>query len=158
MNHSKFINTSTGQVLIGILTSVVLALAFWLSSQSTAKASSVLDEKTLESNAMAAAKYYGMQGTPSAKKAVLMTYAEWLALDDAELGKDAAQFGLTPDLPVYVLAIRGSVEWKGLGLSQPGQPTPEHYDNITVVINARNGGLLWVGANYEGFPLPVPVP
>jgi len=158
MNNSKFMNTNTGRVLLGILISLVLVLAFWLSSQNTAKASSLLDDKTLESHAMAAAQYYGMQGTPSAKQAVMMTYAQWLALNDAELGKDAAQFGLTPDLPVYVFAIRGSVEWQGLGMPQPGQTAPEHYDNITVVINARNGDLLWVGANRVGFPMPVPVP
>jgi hypothetical protein len=158
MNNNKLIVTSVCRILLGILISVVLVLAFWLSSQSIAKASSLLDDKTLESNAMAAAQFYGMQGTPSAKKAVLMTYAQWLALNDAELGKDAAQFRLTPDLPVYVLAIRGSVDWRGLGESQPGQTAPEHYDNITVVINARNCDLLWIGAKRVGFPMPVPVP
>lgn len=158
MNNHKFVSTNAGRLLIGSVIGVVLILVLWISSQSTAKASSVLDEKTLESNALAAAKHYGMQGTPSAKKAVMMTLAQWLALNDAELGKDAAQFGLTPDLPVYVLAIRGSVAWQGLGLPQPEQTAPEHYDNITIVINARNGDLIWTGANRAGFPMPVPVP
>jgi hypothetical protein len=157
MNTHKFINTGVGRILVGVVVSVVLVSAFWVSSQSTAKASALLDEKTLESNALAAAKHYGMQGTPSAKKAVIMTLAQWLALNEAELGKDAAQFGLTPDLPVYVLAIRGSVEWRGLGMPQPGQTAPEHYENITIVINARNGDLIWTGANRAGFAMPVPV-
>jgi hypothetical protein len=158
MNNYKFIHTSTGRVLIGILISVVFVLAFWLSSQHIAKAATVLDEKTLESYAMTTAQFYGMQGAPSAKKAVMMTYGEWLALNNSELGTGAAQFGLTPDMPVYVLAIRGSVDWRGLGELKPGQTAPEHYDNITVVLNARTGGLLWTGANYDGIPLPVPVP
>jgi len=149
---------SIGRTPLGIVIGAVLVLAFWLSSQSTAKASAVLDEKTLESYAMTTAQFYGMQGTPSAKKAVLMPYAEWLALNGAELGTGAAQFELTPDMPVYVLAIRGSVDWRGLGELKPGQTAPEHYDNITVVINARTGGLLEVGAKRVGFSMPVPVP
>src|SRR5689334_5412346 len=107
---------------------------------------------------MTTAQFYGMQGAPSAKKAVMMTYGEWLVLNDSELGIGAAQFGLTSDMPVYVLAIRGSVDWRGLGELKPGQTSPEHYDNITVVLNARTGGLLWTGANYTGIPMAVPVP
>src|SRR5262245_27224953 len=126
MNNDKFVNTNTGRVLIGILISVVFVLAFWLSSQSIARASAVLDEKTLESYAMKTAQFYGMQGAPSAKKAVMMTYGEWLALNGADLGTGAAQFGLTPDMPVYVLAIRGSIDWRGLGELKPGQTAPEH--------------------------------
>lgn len=145
-------------LLIGLI--VLLAFSFFALMQRAVNASSIppLDQGTLETKAIAEAQTAGLQGTPTAKKAVQMTLAEWLTLNDAELGKDAAQFGLTPDMPVFVLAIQGNVESRMAGLPRPGQTGPEHYDNITVVLNARTGELVWIGTTRAGFSMPVPVP
>ncbi len=118
----------------------------------------LLDQGTLEAKAVTVAQNGGLRGAPLAKRAVQMTLADWLARNDAELGKDAADFGLTPDMPVFVLAMRGNVEWQGPGQPRPGQSGPDHYDNITVVLDARTGETVWVGSTYTGLPMPVPVP
>ena len=118
-----------------------------------------LDDEILMAKALNEARLAGLIGEPRALKAVRMSLAEWNALIDAELGKDAAAIGLVPDMPVFVLAIRGDVEWRALGyLPQPGQDSPERFDNITVVLNARTGDLLWLGSYRPGYPSPVSVP
>lgn len=118
----------------------------------------VLDDATLTAKAITEARAAGLMGEPRALRAVRMSLAEWNALIDAELGKDAAAFGLVPDIPVFVLAIRGDVEWRAVGLPKPGQDSPERYDNIIIVLDARTGNLLWQGCYYPGYPLPVSVP
>ena len=135
-----------------------LLLASMLSKATTA--ATLLDDQSLEAKALAEAYTAGLQGKPEAQKAVSMTMADWLKLMNAELGKDAFQFGLTPDMPVYVLAIRGQVVWHGPGLPQPGQTKTEAetYDNITIVLNARTGETIWAGATRTGYSMPVPVP
>lgn len=88
-----------------------------------------------------------------------MTLAEWLKLNDAELGKDATYFGLTPDMPIFILAIRGNVESQLAGGNlRPGQNEPEKYNNITIVLDARTGDVLWIATIRDGFPMPVSVP
>jgi hypothetical protein len=117
-----------------------------------------IDDATLTAQAITEARAAGLTGEPRAQTAVRMSLAEWNALIDAELGKDAAAFGLVPDIPVFVLGIRGDVEWRAVGLPKPGQDSPERYDNITIVLDARTGNLLWQGSYYPGYPLPVSVP
>jgi len=144
----------TSKVLIALATLLVLVGLFTL-IHPAAKASPPvpLDQSILESKALAIAQLNGLQGNPTAKKVVRMTLGEWLALDGGELGTDAAQIGLTPDLPVFVLAIRGNVTWRGLGMV----PSNQHYDSITVVIDARTGEIMQVGAGPSDH-MPVPVP
>jgi hypothetical protein len=138
---------------------IVLVSIFAL-MQHTVKASPppLLAQATLEAEALTWAQRYGLQGSPMAPKAVQMSLGEWYALTNSELGKDAAQIGLTPDVPVFVLAIHGSIEWRGPSGAAWWGGGPEHYDNITVVLNARTGDLMWVGAKRAGFSMPVPVP
>lgn len=145
--------------IIFISVSLFLLAYLLISIQHTVTASPtpLLTQEVLEGKALDLAKLYGLQGIPDAQKVVLMTLGEWYALNDAEFGKDASQIGLTSDIPVFVLAIRGNVEWHGLGLSNPNQAGLEHYDNITVVLNALTGEPVWVGSKYTGFPMPVPV-
>ncbi len=136
---------------------VLLALAV-LAFRTGSAGAPVLDDKTLTEKAIFAAQDAGLQGSPTAQQAARMTLAEWLALDGAKLGDDAWQFGRTPDMPVFVLAMRGNVEWRTVGEIPPGQTGPEHYDNITIALNAQTGALISVVAQRPGFPLPLPVP
>lgn len=123
----------------------------------TASSVPLLTQQILEEKALDLAELHGLQGVPDTQKAVFITLGEWYTLNDAELGKDASQIGLTSDVPVFVLAIQGNVEWHGPGLPNPNQDRQEHYDNITVVLNARTAELVWVGSKYAGFTMPVPV-
>ena len=123
-----------------------------------AESSATLDENILAEKALLEAQMNGLMGTPKNQETVRMNLSDWNKLINAELGMDADKFGLTPDMPVFVLAIKGNVEWRGVDLPQPGQEIAENYDNITVVLNARTGDLIWVGAYYPDYPMPVPVP
>jgi hypothetical protein len=145
-------------LLIG-LTLVVLAsiLALTLPQQTTAS-SNLLDNVTLNAKAIAHAQEKGgLRGVPRSQRSAVMRLAEWTKLTGGELGKDAPQFGLSVDTQVYVLAIRGDVEWRGVGIVQPGQTQPERYDNITVVLDASTGELLSMEATRPGFSMPLPV-
>ena len=146
-------------LLIGL--GVLIVFGFFAMGEHTVNAAQIplLDDKVLEEKAIAAAQLDGLQGSPIAKVAVHMTLAEWLTLNDAGLGTDAAQFGLTPDMPVFVLAMRGNVTSRLLGESlRPGQNGPAIYDNITIVLDARTGDVRWSMVVSEGFPMPVSVP
>ncbi len=141
----------------GILT-LLLILTFVLASSGRALPTPILDNEILTAKALTEARAAGLIDMPRAQKGIRMDLAEWNALIGLDLGADAANFGLTSDIPVFILAIKGDVEWQGVGLPKPGQASPEHYDNITVVLNARTGDLIWVGAYYPDHPMPIPVP
>jgi hypothetical protein len=141
----------------GILALLIL-LAFVYASYGRAVSSPILDNETLTAKALTEAYSAGLVDIPKAQKAVQMDLAEWNALVGIDLGADAAYFGLTSDLPVFILAMKGNVEWRGVDLPKPGQVSPEHYDNITVVLNARTGELIWVGAYYPDHPMPITLP
>ena len=162
----KDINKKNWEYLVGlsrivfIVGGLFLLVYLLISILPAVKASSppVLAQEVLEGEALDLAKQYGLQGTPEAQKVVWMTLGEWFALNDAELGKDASQIGLTSDIPVFVFALRGNVTWHGFGLPDPNQTEPELYDNITVVLNVRTGEPVWVGSTNPGSPMPIPVP
>lgn len=146
------------QGLLAVILVLSLILIFALVLSGRAASTPVLDDETLTAKALGEARAAGLIDVPKAQKAIRMSLAEWNTLVGIDLGTDAAKFGLTPDLPVFVLAIRGEVEWRGVGLPRPGQNSPEHYDNITVVLDARTGDLIWIGSYYPDQPMPVPVP
>jgi hypothetical protein len=160
MNRIKpFLTQKIFSIEGGVILLLVCLLILIGMAAAAASPPSPLDRETLITKAIAQAQAAGLQGTPIAQKDVQMRLSEWTALIDAELGKDAAQFGLTPDTPVFVLAMRGNVEWRlPAGPPLPDQKSPEHYDNIIVVLNAYTGDLMWVGSYRPGFPMPVPVP
>jgi hypothetical protein len=141
----------------GILV-LFLMLTFALVSAGRALPTPVLDDEILTAKALTEARAAGLIDAPKAQKAIRMDLAEWNALIGIDLGADAAKFGLTSDIPVFILAIKGDVEWRGVSLPRPGQDSPERYDNITVVLDARTGDLIWMGSYYPDQPMPVSVP
>lgn len=149
--------STTSIVLTIVLVTVILVILI-MTGKTNASPAPLLDDQVLTQKAIEEARGYGLSGEPLAQRSVHMDLAKWTALTNAGLGSDAGKFGLTPDLPVFVLAIQGSVEWKGPGLPQPGQSSPEKYNNITIVLNAQNGELIWAGSYLPGYPMPVSVP
>ena len=146
-------------VLAGVSLLFLVGTFAWIRLAS-ASSEPPLAQTVLEGKAILEAQNAGLQGTPTAQTIAQMTLGEWLTLNNAELGKDAGQFGLTPDMPVFVMAMRGNVESRLAGPPQQGQgqTAPEHYDNITVVLNARTGELAWIATTRQGFPMPVALP
>lgn len=118
----------------------------------------VLDEAILTTKAMEVANETGLIGAPKNTRTEQLDLGEWLSLIDADLGLDAAKFGLTSDMPVFILAIRGEVAWNGHFLQPPGKDVTPKYDNITIVLDASTGEPLWVASKEPGYPMPISVP
>jgi hypothetical protein len=141
---------------IGLLASLLwLAQIFLAPSASSAL---TLDDQTLMEKALAYAKTQGLQEQPVATRAIRMTYGQWIAINGGQLSEGVTQFGINSDTTVFILAIRGNVKWRGLGLSREAQNSPEQFDNITIAIDARNGNLISAGATRSGFTMPIQVP
>lgn len=179
---SRYASANNTLIFLGL--SALLAISLFALTRINANAAStpLLDERILEKKAIAEAQMAGLQGNPTAKMSVQMTLEEWLVLMnsglrkgdipptpvpmndgtklplvDEELGTDI-QLGLPSDTPLYVLAMRGDVISRIPGSPRPGQSDPERYDNITIVLDARTGNLIWVVTRYPGFPMPISVP
>lgn len=152
------------QVYTKLLLITVVVVIVFLSAlvviKNTATASSppLLAQADLDARALAIARESGLNGNPTAKRVVQMSYAQWLSLNNAEPGRDAGGVGLTPDMPVLVVALRGNIAWRAASQPRPGQTGPQQYDNITVVLDARTGEMLEIVSKYPGRPMPVPVP
>lgn len=142
---------------IGLAIVILIALVV-MRNTATAITPPLLAQTDLETRAVAIARENGLNGNPTAKRAVQMSYAQWLALNNATLGQDASKVGLASDTPVLVVALRGKVAWSAPSQPRPGQTGPEQFDNITVVLNARTGEMVEVFAKYPGAPMPVSVP
>ena len=63
------------------------------------------------------------------------TQKEWFALNGFRPGPDAAQFGLDPESPIWIVAFKGEVDWSGPG-RQGG--AGDQFDNITIALRADN--------------------
>lgn len=147
-------------ILAGIGIGIALGFLVWMQGILIPSASSALtlDDQTLEAKALDWARIHGLQGTPVAKRSVRMTLGQWLTTNGGQLAAGATQFELSPDVPVYVLALRAQVEWRGPGSLSQGQISQEHFDNITIVLDARNGNLLSAGTARSSTAMPIPVP
>lgn len=154
--NSRQVRTSTTRIVIGAalltLFAMSVAVGLWRISASASQLST-LSDATLHEKGLALAQSLGLKGKPRAEKMTRMTLAEAGNLIDAELGKDAGQFGLTPDMPVFVYTLRGNVEPTGPIEYPPNQPVPK-YDRMLLVLNAHNGGPLIWGYYHVGKPLP----
>ncbi len=102
------------------------------------------------------AQRLGLQGTPTSIAARQMTLGEFAHLIDAEIPPSAAKVGLDPAMPVWVVAMRGSVDLRG---RVPGTSQRWSYDNVYLALDAYSGRVVMgPGARNPGVPLPIPVP
>ena len=119
---------------------------------SAAPMQSILDDQTLTQNALRIAQLYGLQGNPSAQRTVRVTLGQWSALRKAGFPQ------LSPDTPVFVVAMIGRVEWKGPGDLPPGQAGPAIINNIIVALNAVDGSNLGVITSNSASTMIIQVP
>jgi hypothetical protein len=118
-----------------------------------------LDEATLTQRALEVAKVEGLQGKAVAQRGLRMTYSDWLPFVDANLGTDAAQVGSTPEMPVFIFALRGEIQNLGPGQRPIGDDGgPEHFTSMVIILDARTGELLELHLYPPGTKLPIPVP
>lgn len=147
------------RLIVGVIIAVLAGLLAWwqLVNIPTASSTATLDDSTLEVKALEWARAHGLQGTPLAKRAVRMTLGQWLAFSGGQLGPGSTQFGVEQNTSVFVLAIHGSVAWHRLGAGLQGRH-PEQFNNITIVVDARNGNLVSAAAARNPTTMPIQVP
>ena len=143
-------------VVAMIATAVVVLVLLFAATTPNASSGNTLDDQTLEAAALRWAHIYGLQGNPTAQRIAHMTLSQWRALEGEELTQGAIQLGMNPDMPVFVLAIRGNVVQQQP--SRPGRTAPEQYDNIIVGISASNGNLITVDTARDPSTMPIQVP
>ena len=143
-------------VVAMIATAVVAFVLLLAATIPNASSTNILDDQTLEATALKWAKIYGLQGNPIAKRIAHMTLSQWKALEGEELTQGAIQLGMKPDMPVFVLAIRGNVVPQQP--PRPGRTAPEQYDNIIVAIGASKGDLITIDTARDPSTMPIQVP
>ena len=144
-------------LVVAMIATVVAALVLLVAAAiPNASSTNILDDQTLEATALKWAKIYGLQGNPIAKRIAHLTLSQWRALEGEELTQGAIQLGMNPDMPVFILAIRGNVVPQQP--PRPGRTAPEQYDNIIVAIGASKGELITVDTARDPSTMPIPVP
>lgn len=154
-NPRKFPTTASRRISVAAcLALIVLSISVgWWQYNASASELGTLDDATLHKKALVLAHKLGLKGKPYAEKMTRMTLAESEKPLGGELGKDAAQFGLTPDMPMFVYSVRGVIEATGV-VEYPSDQPPPKYDRILLILNARNGHLITRGYIYAGASLP----
>ena len=115
-----------------------------------------IQEQVAVERAIDMARLRGLQDTtPTSYAAKQMSLAEYNRLADIGSGPKAAKVGLDPDQQVWVVTIKGQVEWSGPG-STGGDA--DKFDNITIVISAQTGDHIATLSARPGQPLPLNVP
>lgn len=117
-----------------------------------------LDQAEAVSRAIVEAQALGLQGSPDKVLAKRMTLRQYDALTGFKAGPDATEHGLDPGQTVWVVGIKGLVEWAGPG--RVSEMCPEcnendTFDNITIVLNEATGEKLASYAAGPGQPMPV---
>lgn len=115
-----------------------------------------IQQSTAVARAIDIAHSLGLQeANPNKLAAKLMTLGDYDNLTGFKAGTEATSFGLDPDQQVWVVTIKGAVEWSGPGRKGTGT---DKFDNITIVINAQTGRQLATFSAGDGGSLPVSVP
>jgi len=146
---------------IGVILAAALVISVWIFISATpgVVTGTTLDDQTLETKALEWARTHGLQSSPLAKRSVRMTLGQWVTLNGGQLLPGATQlFGIDQSTPVFALAIRGNVMWRGLGGGMSGRKDPERFDNIIIVLDARNGQLVAATAARTLSEMPIQVP
>lgn len=129
------------------------------SEGSTAGAPQVpLDRTGAVEHAVEEARALGLRGEPARVSVRRMSLARYDALTGFEAGPAAAEHGLDPRQMVWVVGIRGAVEWAGPG--QVAEACPDckdsnTFDNVTIVLSEATGEKLGSYAAGPGQPVPV---
>lgn len=145
------------RALQAIVLCMLLVLAFVACGGQTALTPTPLPSGTLLSEfqayerALSWARFAGLAGQPTGYVAHRMTLGEYATIVEAGLRPESAKVGLDPDLPVWVVTIRGDGIWALPGTRQP-------FANVPIVLDAKTGEIkMWVSSrpgSEPDFPIP----
>jgi hypothetical protein len=148
-------------LLLAFSTITTLSLAmfslFFLNSpgETAPSSSNLLSREESIQKAEYRARLFGLEGTPTAIYSRSTTLENYLDLiGSGHLGSDAAKYGRTPDMPVWVVVFLGRVEYSGPGglPDSNGEYSRPVFDNFVVVIGADSGDLVATRNFKDGVP------
>jgi hypothetical protein len=124
-------------VLILISVSLLMLLAFLAEKQTVVGDDSyqLLNEQQLFEIALREARNHGLEETILEQKTAILTQGEWLYMNGVIQSTD------DPNLPLYILALRGNGIWKGPGFISEDQDELE-ITGVTIALNATDGMLV----------------
>lgn len=146
-------------LVIAVITACALVIVSVAMRTNSAQAELQVQEATAVQKAIDIAHSYGLkrdtrdiQSTPGAFAIKQTTLAEWFDIIDFQPGSDAAKVGLDPNQPVWIVTIKGDVDWVGPG-KRGG--SADQFDNISVAL--RLNSLEHMGTFSVGVDQPLPL-
>jgi len=92
------------------------------------------------------ARNRGLRNHPADLVIKQTTLSEWFAIIGFEPGDDAAKVGLDPAKAIWIVAMKGNVEWSGPGRQIGG--SGNEFDNISIALDVNT--LEYIGAFAAG--------
>lgn len=140
-------------LLLSVLILVVAVTGMGVLSAARVQAHPTSEQDAAVKRAVEIARERGLQTQPAALVAKKATLGEWFAIVGFEPGSEAASVGLDPSTPIWIIAMRGPVEWSGPGKQTGG--AGDQFDNITIALGT--GRLDYVGSHAAGPGQPLPL-
>lgn len=117
---------------IGITLSFVIAIVAILIGHAQAQPQTQQD--IVLERAIEYAQSHGLQKRPAEFAMKQTTLSEWFSLVGFQPGDDPIKVGLDPDRAIWIVVMKGDVEWSAPG-RQTGGPG-DKFDNISIALSA----------------------
>ncbi len=137
---------------IGITLSLLIAIVAILIIKNAQIQPRTQQDIVLE-KAIEYAQSRGLQGRPTKFVMKQTTLSEWFSLVGFQPGADAIKVGLNLNRAIWIVVMKGDVEWRGPGRQTDG--LGNKFDNISIALSADT--LEYIGAfsagPHEALPL-----
>ena len=134
-------------MVYGILLVGLVALVFSVGQLMDAQSEPLRQQNAVIERAIEMAQSCGFQGkSPDAIATKETTLAEWFSIIGFKPGPDSSKVGLDPDRKIWIVTMRGSVQWSGPGKQSDGPG--DFFDNISIALDADT--LEYIGAYAAG--------
>ena len=132
----------------------LVALVFSVGQLMDAQTKPLRQQDAVIEQAIEQAQSRGFQGSsPDAIASKETTLAEWFSIIGFEPGPDSTKVGLDPDRKIWIVTMRGSVQWSGPGKQSDGPG--DFFDNISISLDADT--LEYIGAYSAGQTEKIPL-
>jgi hypothetical protein len=132
----------------------LVALVFSVGQLMDAQTKPLRQQDAVIEQAIEQAQSRGFQGTsPDAIASKETTLAEWFSIIGFEPGPDSTKVGLDPNRKIWIVTMRGSVQWSGPGKQSDGPG--DFFDNISISLDADT--LEYIGAYSAGQTEKIPL-
>lgn len=133
-----------------LLLTILVSVMF---TKSSVQAGYQQQEDAVIQRASEIAREFGLQKSQPDAVAIKQTaLAEWFSIINFEPGPDAEKLGLDPNKKIWIVVIRGPIDWNGPG--RQGGPG-DVFDNISIALSVDN--LEYLGSYSVGSDTPLPL-